>query len=531
MTKRILTIVLLGALAGFAFFGYKALQKDSKTTGAASANNNLLLEVHADTLQLRQNGETLVSVLYDSLKQIKPGYYTLFDSIISRTDIFNKSQLNYPNNKANELRSIVAEKSSALEFFREARFAVPSDSLPLRQLVFRMVLDSVRKASLQNKVLQINGNKEMVFAAAISDSGAATMVKESGSKYLTPLLLCGALLALGALALLFLNPANDMAKKKRSGNDEDTLRHNVYSMLGRDTPEAKYFAEVLSGYKNHQLIKEQLKPEARPDTGELIANLKKAGVLTDGESKKLYDAYELKESMEKVQAEGVTPQDKQQHLMQVLQSLTRDGELKKYLSESAGEGRMWAGAAISSEEAMPEALQKLLAYYDQRYGGGQQKMSAVYAELLRRSTLEIPEHFVAEDRFLKALHAQYRNLLTDVMYTYFDQQHNEDKVKEARQVLASRLAQLALHAHSFLTHYTRSTADLPPDAVQANMSMITNGLKVDQLPNRPVFKTYTKDITRFEREMFFQKLLSGMGVTDMENVLVRDVYFPPQSFE
>jgi hypothetical protein len=336
---------------------------------------------------------------------------------------------------------------------------------------------------------------------------------------------------LGALALLFLNPANDMAKKKRSGNDEDTLRHNVYSMLGRDTPEAKYFAEVLSGYKNHQLIKEQLKPEARPDTGELIANLKKAGVLTDGESKKLYDAYELKESMEKVQAEGVTPQDKQQHLMQVLQSLTRDGELKKYLSESAGEGRMWAGAAISSEEAMPEALQKLLAYYDQRYGGGQQKMSAVYAELLRRSTLEIPEHFVAEDRFLKALHAQYRNLLTDVMYTYFDQQHNEDKVKEARQVLASRLAQLALHAHSFLTHYTRSTADLPPDAVQANMSMITNGLKVDQLPNRPVFKTYTKDITRFEREMFFQKLLSGMGVTDMENVLVRDVYFPPQSFE
>jgi cell fate (sporulation/competence/biofilm development) regulator YlbF (YheA/YmcA/DUF963 family) len=529
--KRIITIAALLGIAGIVFFGYRLLQKTAPATPQTPASAEQLLEVRHDSLLLSQNGLATVTVLFDSTKLIKPGFYTLFDSLVSRTELFSKSQLNYPNNKASQLRNIINEKESITDFFREKGFRIPADSLPLRQLIFKMMLDTVKKAQAAGKQVTINGNKEIVYTNAVTPAAAAA-ADGGETPSLMPLLISGGILSLAALAALFLNTGNAMAtRKKKTGTDEDSLRHNVYETLGRNTPEAKYFTEVLSGYKNHAQLKEQIKPDSRPDTGELIANLKKAGILTDGESKKLYDAYELKEDMQAIQAEGITPQDKQQHLMQVLQSLTRDPALKQYLADAAGEGRLWAGVAMTAENEVPEALQKMIAYYDGKYGGGQHKLSGAYNELLRRYTLEIPENFVAEDQFLKALHAQYRNLLNDVLYTYFDQQHNEDKVKEARQVLASRLAQLAFHTHSFLTHYTKSTADLPPDTVKTNMALITQGGTVTGQAAKEVYKTYSRDITRFEREIFLQKLLAGMGVSELENVLVKGVYFPPESFE
>ncbi|MBL7727633.1 MAG: hypothetical protein JNM68_08110, partial [Dinghuibacter sp.] len=358
------------------------------------------------------------------------------------------------------------------------------------------------------------------------------LLAKNNRNNLVRLLVCASLLSLLALAAIFLNNKNNMAtrKKKRSESDEEFLKRSVYDLLGKDTDEARYFNEVLTGYKRYQQVKEHLKPDTKTDTGSLIGNMKAAGLLTPNESKTMYDLHEMKEKVQAIKSTGATPLEKQQHLLQLLQTLTPDEPLKQYFKEAEEEGIQWQKMMQLEEKDLPGALQLMLQFYDRKYGNGRHKLSPVYAETLRRAQLETPVNFEQDDRFLKALYQQYRNLLDDVYFTGFEQQHNEEKVAETRQMLVNRLAQLAFHAHSFLTRYNRDTAALPAKTIQANMHMVTEQASVNSL-GRDVYKTYTRDITRFEREIFMHKLLKGIGVNNLENVLLKDVYFPKQTFE
>lgn len=531
--KLIITFLALASVAGVVYYGYQLL--GGTTAGKQPlATNSLVLSVEQDTLKLNENGNTAVSVVFDSLKSIKPGNFQLFDTLVFRTDWYSKSQLNYPSNRNLPLRSITKEKETITDFLKKAGTKTIPDTLSLRQLLFRVMLDSVRNAAKEGKIIVINNNKEIVHAEQPATTTPGKEEIPGNRGYITRLLVCAGILSLLAIAALLLNNNNAMAKlrkKKRTETDEDFLKRTVYELLGKDTDEARYFTDVLTGHKRYEAVKDQLKPEARTDTGTIIGNMKSAGILSAGESKQLYEIYELKEKVAAIKSAGTTAPEKQRHLLQLLQSFTTDEALKQHLKKAEDEGVQWQQMMHLDEKDLPQALQQMLRFYDEKYGSGAHKLSPVYAETLRRAQRDLPENFAREDQFLKALYEKYRNLLDDVLFTWFEQQQSEEKVAEARQALVNRLAQLAFHAHNFLTHYNKDTAALPPGSVKANMQMIIdNGTVTRSLP-REAYKTYSRDITRFEREIFLQKLLAGIGVTNLENVLLKDVYYPDDSFK
>jgi hypothetical protein len=528
MKKRILLLITaLAALAGVLYYGFLLLTNDvGKKTNPLSANTILLTD--GDTLKLTENGITVISVAFDSLKQVKNGNFQLFDTLVFRTDLYSKSQLNYPGNRNTALRAIGGERQTITEFLKKAGMGNFPDSLSLRQLLFRVMLDSVKKAAQAGKIISINSNKEMVVADAPATAPAANAATVANRQWLNRLLVCAGILSLLSIAAIFGKNKNTMAKRnrKRSETEEEYLKRTVYELLGKDTNEARYFTEVLADHKRFQTVKEQLKPETRTDTGTLIANMKSAGLLTTGESKTMYELHELKEKLMSIKNDGATVLEKQQKLFQSMQSFTKDETLKQHLQEAEGEGTQWQRMMQLEEKDLPAALQQMIRYYDDKYGNGQHRLSPVYAETLRRAQLDIPENFSTEDRFLKALYEQYRNLLDDVLFKWFEQQQNPETLALARQELVNRMAQLAFHAHSFLTHYNKDTAALPPASIKANMQMVLeNGSVTATLP-RNAYKTYSRDITRFEREIFLQKLLEGIGVNNLENVLLKDVYYP-----
>lgn len=525
--KSILILIALAAVAGVVIFGKQLL--DSPTAEKATENYSIGLQIKRDTLTLSEQGNTLFSVLFDSMNLVKPGSYNMFDTLVARTELQNRSQLNYPANKNAQLKAIASERQTITDYLKKAGMHPIVDTLPLRQLVFRVILDSIRNGEKAGKQTVINKNLEIVHESAIIPPVAATKFPKIVN-LIVPLLICAAILSLLALySILQLSNKKTMAKRKKSESEEEHLKRAVNEMLGKNTAEAKYFSEVLSGHKNYMRIQEQLRPDGKPDTGELINNMKTAGFLTAGESKDMYELYELKEKVAAIKDASTTPQEKQQKLLQALQSFTKDEALKQHLKQAEDEGIQWQKMMDLEEKDLPAALQHMIRFYDDRYGNGTHKLSPVYAETLRRAQLDIPENFSAEDRFLKALYEKYKNLLDEVLFTWFAQQQSEEKVAEARQAFVNRLAQLAFHAHSFLTHYNRDTAALPPATIKANMQMILNDGTVPASLNKDAYRTYSRDITRFEREIFLQKLLTGIGVNNLENVLVKDVYYPKGS--
>lgn len=524
--KSILLLIALAAVAGIIIFGKQLLE--SPAAEKATENYNLELQIKRDTLMLSEQGNTLFSVLFDSMNLVKPGSYSMFDTLVARTELQNRSQLNYPANKNAQLKAIASERQTITDYLKKAGMHPIVDTLPLRQLVFRVILDSIRSGVRSGKQTVINKNLEIVHESAIVPAVAATTIPKAG-KGVVPLLICAGILSLLVIALLLFSNKKAMAKRKRSETEDEYLKRAVNEMLGKNTAEAKYFSEVLSGHKNYMRIQEQLRPDGRPDTGELINNMKTAGFLTAGESKDMYELYELKEKVAAIKDASTTPHEKQQKLLQALQSFTKDEALKQHLKQAEDEGIQWQKMMDLEEKDLPAALQHMIRFYDDRYGNGAHKLSPVYTETLRRAQLDIPENFSAEDRFLKALYEKYKNLLDEVLFTWFAQQQSEEKVAEARQAFVNRLAQLAFHAHSFLTHYNRDTAALPPATIKANMQMILNDGTVPATLNKDTYRTYSRDITRFEREIFLQKLLTGIGVNNLENVLVKDVYYPKGS--
>lgn len=520
--KTILLLIALAAVAGVVIYGKQVLEgpEPEKTT----AGYQLELKIERDTLMLNEQGNTLFSVLFDSTNLVRPGSYNMFDTLVARTELQNRSQLNYPANKNTQLKAIGSERQTIIDYLKKAGLRSITDSLSLRQLVFRVLLDTIRSGVRAGKQTVINKNLEIVHESTMVPAVAATTITKPG-RGVVPLLVCAGILFLLVIILLFSNNKN-MAKRKRSETEEEYLKRTVNELLGKNTAEARYFSEVLSGHKNYMRIQEQLRPDGKPDTGELINNMKSAGFLTAGESKTMYELYELKEKIAAIKDNASSPQEKQQKLLQALQSFTNDEALKQHLKQAEDEGIQWQKMMDLEEKDLPAALQHMIRFYDERYGNGTHKLSPVYAETLRRAQLDIPENFSNEDRFLKALYEKYRGLLDDVLFTWFAQQQSEEKVAEARQAFVNRLAQLAFHAHSFLTHYNRDTAALPPATIKTNMQIITNDSTVPSTAGKEAYRTYSRDITRFEREIFLQKLLAGIGVNDLENVLIKDVYYP-----
>lgn len=530
MKKKLLILLLaLASAAGVWYYGNKLLNGSPPVAGETQ-NNGATLGVEGDTLLLAENNMPVITVAFDSLRRIRPGYFQVFDTLVFRTDWYSNSQLNYTQNRNLALRSITGEKQTIIDFLRKTGMNPVPDTIALRQLLFRALTDSVLQGRAAGKTTWINNNKELVQTATPAAQNANSALPAAGRGYLQRLLVCAGILTLLALAAIFLNNKNNMRKKKRSESDEDFLKRTVYDLLGKDTEEARYFTEVLTGYKRYQSVKEQLKPEARTDTGSLIGNMKTAGLLTPTESKTMYELHEMKEKVDAIKSSGATPLEKQQHLLQLLQTLTPDEPLKQYFKEAEEEGIQWQKMMQLEEKDLPGALQLMFRFYDRKYGNGKHKLSPVYEETLRRAQLDIPVNFETDHRFLKALYQQYRNLLDDVYFTGFEQQHNEEKVAETRQTLVNRMAQLAFQAHSYLTRYNRDTAALPAKTIQANIQMVTEEAKVNSLA-KETYKTYARDITRFEREIFMHKLLKGIGVNNLENVLLKDVYFPKESFE
>jgi hypothetical protein len=549
--RRIILILILAAAVAAVYNSYQVFRPAAPVATGSTEAVSLparYFELADRQLILKDSaGKILQEVGFDSLGKLPVNMHGKFDSLLTNLSWAGSSNLNYNGVKEKRIDKLSdSDRVSVINFFSNADSAYRIESAnTVRQNVFLALRDHVKKAVLKKYIVTIDGNKELMDIPAVKSAIPPVVMNNNDLPNRTSYIQWTLIYTIAVLLLLLLysilllrkrktisnSKLDDMAKKKKPLEaDKEALISGIVAKLGTASSEGQFFSETLDGYKQWLALKEQVKPQPRADLASTIKNLEEAGVLTATDRKKLFELHEWKEKISTLEKSDASAADKQDQLVKLLLTIISDESLKSSLTQIKTEDESWRQLMQQPQEGMPDMLAGVLGYFDQKFGKKDGTgLAALYNETRRKAELPIPENFVEEDQYLRALYDQYRSLLHDVYYTYYPLQHQPDKVTEAKQVLLNRIVQLALHAHSFLAKYTGNTRDLTPDSIKSNILMMMKQGKVKTSLSPSNYKTYKKDIQYFDKEIFLQSLFSAIGVTDLENVLVNGVYFPPES--